>query len=166
MKTITAIWSTPSKNHSIVNRVVAQLIRWYQGTPYSHICVKDGDIIYESNGKGVQQVCYSEWRKIHEIVYQKDAHLTKKRHDILVKMVRMYMGTPYAYATLIAYPILELWHVLTKGRIDWEFAQDEDNTLHCAEFVFLLFEKELRTKISGPQELITSEDIYNALHQC
>jgi len=132
---------------------VSKLIRWWQGTSYSHTYIQIGDTIYHATGKGVNSVHKSEFNKHNTTV--KEYEFNDVDNDLARLICILHMGKSYGYITLLGIFLRDILGIKTIG-------MDDNRTFICSELVGMVLELVLDVEL-GDQNYFTPKDIEEKL---
>ncbi len=136
------------------NSLISRLIRWYLGTPYSHVALIvesesiGRSLVYEANWSGVVFKNMPTWAKKNEVIYCHDIDISKRRLSELFTFCIDNLGKKYGYVTLLS--------ILFKGK------GDGDRTFICSELLYRALEDEMK-HVHKRSDLVTPKDIYEAI---
>lgn len=156
MRTIRIGFSKSKKRFA----VGGALIRWYMGTPYSHVYMKfdarayDRSLVYEAVGEGVRFVGMNNWQRDHEEVASFDIQISDESYKKLMQFCIDNSGLKYGYFQNIGILVADLFK-LKKNPLT-----DGDN---CSEAIGQVLSLE-GYKIDKDFNLLTPKDIFLILN--
>jgi len=81
--------------------LVSRMIEWVLRRNYSHIFVVHNDTIYHSVGKGISQTNYSEYKKTHDIIGEKEVELYCNK-TVFLDHFNFYRGLEYSVLQMLS----------------------------------------------------------------
>lgn len=116
-------------------KIGAELIKWYQGTDYSHVFILYGDFVFQSS-HGMVNVCHIEnFLKENRIIDKVKVEEEKVDTAFLTKE----LGKPYGYSQIeeifLRYVFVIKLKIISKSRFRKIF-KDNGNLKHiCSEYI-------------------------------
>lgn len=138
------------------------LIRWWWGTPYSHVYIRWStpwgfDEVLEASGTQVRMVEHSTWEKKNHVISELTYQLTKEQWYEVMSTLRAKTGTPYGYLQLLSIAICEVFGL---KKNPWG---DENNSWICSELAYKFLKIINETPSEDPDRL-TPYDIWRVTH--
>jgi len=152
MKTVKVCFSKP------INRkcdLGSRLIKWYMGTPYSHVSFHfdieryDSTLVYEAVGSGIRFLGKERWDRHASVVKQYEIIVSDEIYTKIMKVCIKYAGGEYGYLQNLGIVIADVLN-LDKN----PFPAHEN----CSELLYFLLE-EAGYKANKTSGLITPKDI-------
>lgn len=134
--------------------VLSLAIRAIENTPYSHIFMKMGDLIIQSNHIGTTICHIDTFLEKHIIVESVPIDLHETRLWNALRIVSPYLGKSYGMLQLIGILLTKLLGIdknpFKSGYI-------------CSELIYLILHDLYGIKLEKDPNLITPKDVYNLL---
>lgn len=156
MKTVTIGFSKSTKKFAIGSL----LIRWYMGTPYSHVYMKfdstslDRKLVYEAVGVGVRFIGQKRWEEHAKEVASFKIELSDENYKKLMQYCVDNAGINYGYLQNLGVLWANLWKSSTNPISDGS---------NCSEAIGEILELE-GYKIDKDYNLLTPKDIFLILN--
>lgn len=140
-------------------RFVSRIIRWIQGTPYSHVLLRwtsrgtGVECIYEAGGTSVRFMGPLAAAGQYEIVRSYKLTITRAEYRELIRVTHHYAGVDYGVKQLIGQGLVHLFRL---GRNPFA---DGRSSFVCSEMVIHILEEVfglhtgLNPEIDGPREI-------------
>lgn len=156
MRKITIGFSKSKKKFA----VGSVLIRWYMGTPYSHVYLKfdaksfDRTLVYEAVGKGVRFVGLKNWQHNHEEIASFELNISDDNYKKIMQFCIDNSGSEYGFLQNIGILFSDAFGIkrnpLTSGE-------------NCSEVIGKILVLE-GYKINKDLDLLTPKDIFLILN--
>lgn len=152
MRTIDICFSKP------INRkcdIGSRLIKWYMGTPYSHVSFHfnvekyDATLVYEAVGSGIRFLCKEKWEQHAVTIKSYRLTVSDEIYNKIMKVCIRYAGGEYGHLQNLGIVIADILN-LDKN----PFPAHEN----CSELLYFLLE-EAGYKANKSSGLITPRDI-------
>lgn len=156
MKNITIGFSKSKKKMAIGSL----LIRWYMGTPYSHVYFKfeakslDRVLVYEAVGAGVRFIGLNKWESDHEEVASFNLNISDDNYKKIMQFCVDNSGTEYGFFQNLGIIFSNICKLSKNPLTDGE---------NCSEAIGEVLALE-GYKIHKDFNLLTPEDIFLVLN--
>lgn len=133
-------------------KIVAELIKWYQGTKFSHVLIIDGELVYQASHSYVNCMHIEVFLKDNNIIHR----YAVPNKDVDMEFVKKQLGKQYGVMQLFVISIFALVKALFKF-IKFKSKGNGDQKFICSEFVGKAL------KLDWVDDLTTPEEINNYL---
>jgi len=151
MKTLTLYFTTTPRQG-----IGANLIRWFQGTPFSHVAIGlridslDRNIVYEATLNGVVCQNYDNWIKSNKVIFEHPFKYSDKEYKDIQRFCIDQLGKPYGFRNILA---------IMLGRTK---VQEDPNTFICSELAYVATKNKFKD-LFKTQDVVTPKDLYNEI---
>lgn len=133
---------------------LSKLIRWWQGTSYSHTYIQLGNKVWHATGKGVHIISKEEFLKNNVTV--KEYYFDNVDSDLVEIICTSHSGKKYGFVSILGIFIRDTIGIKLIG-------SDDNQTFICSELVGLVLELVLEVEL-GDQNYFTPRDIEEKLN--
>ena len=129
----------------------SEIIKWYQGTEYSHILIIINDMIFQATHARVNIVPFLDFEKDHKIINR--IEVQKEKCDF--KFLFDSLGKKYGFAQILKIAIKFI--ILSKLRLvkSFKYKDNKSQTLICSEYAGKFLKLPWVNDLTDPKEIIT-----------
>ena len=137
------------------------LIQAFQGEPFSHVYIRDNDVVYHAIGAGVLKMSYDEFKAHNTVVHEFYLMFDDNTKAKLIDKLESLLGTKYGY-------MQNLGIILVDGLNRWcgiRIGNPFTSGVNCSQYVY----EALKTVIPYIKEMdpetIRPDDVYDILKE-
>lgn len=155
MNSVVIGFSQPNKR-----KIGAEVIKWYMGTPYSHVYLRvfsnytGQNLVYQASHGSVHLRTYERFLGENRPVKEFSLDVDNDRLKQTITLAQKLLGAPYGYLGLIKLVFRRKIH---------GFIGDDSKSFHCSEFIATLF-PEIAYKCED-LDFIEPKHLYAALEE-
>lgn len=123
-------------------KIGAEIIKWYQGTTFSHVAIIEGKLVYQASHGYVNCWYIDTFMEENNVV----SYYEIPDSAVDMEYVKKQLGKKYGFGQLLSIA----WQVLTKNKL---FSENGDKKLICSELVGRALKQEWVNDHTTPEEI-------------